>query len=306
MYFCRLLEHHQLQLSIVSIQWFMCLFVNTLRPEVALRVWDIFFNEGDKVLFRIAIALLKIHEAEIFGAKDTSSLFMQLKDIGKNIIDADYLIGIAYKTIRLDKTSSKETMQPPSSLEGIGVAHVGPAHSSTATLRSQPYYPSPHSPIKYQRSFDSFDDTLDDEPPLQRSDLYRCFKRRDIELWRNQFLPEVEERFKSMEEARQKWKQQHSTVTEDANGSNNNHVNEDTSSPERCNTNDSHDSTSSKRLRSLSNMSWHSVTPRKSSVDETDDGVTGSPAEVMHDAAPSLWNYLFESPATDTSENNVA
>ena len=27
----------------------MCLFVNTLRHEVTLRIWDMFFNEGSKV-----------------------------------------------------------------------------------------------------------------------------------------------------------------------------------------------------------------------------------------------------------------
>jgi len=40
------LEEAQLQLPLVTVQWFMCLFVNTLRPEIALRVWDMFLNEG--------------------------------------------------------------------------------------------------------------------------------------------------------------------------------------------------------------------------------------------------------------------
>lgn len=47
----------------------MCIFVNTLRPEVTLRIWDMFFNEGTKVLFRIAAALFKLHEKELIAVK---------------------------------------------------------------------------------------------------------------------------------------------------------------------------------------------------------------------------------------------
>jgi hypothetical protein len=75
----------------------MCVFVNTLRPEVALRVWDIFLNEGSKVLFRIAAALFQINEPKLLAAKDASDLFSLLRNMGKDVIDADALIAVAYK-----------------------------------------------------------------------------------------------------------------------------------------------------------------------------------------------------------------
>jgi len=65
----RTLDKNQLQLPLITVQWFMCLFVNTLRPEVTLRIWDIFFNEGSKVLFRIAAALFKLHEKQLVAVK---------------------------------------------------------------------------------------------------------------------------------------------------------------------------------------------------------------------------------------------
>lgn len=68
-----------LQLSLCSIQWFMCLFVNTLRIEPALRVWDIFLNEGNQVLFQVAVGLLKLHEEEILLCSDASTLYVCLK-----------------------------------------------------------------------------------------------------------------------------------------------------------------------------------------------------------------------------------
>jgi hypothetical protein len=70
-----------LQLSLCSIVWFMCLYVNTLRIEPALRVWDIFLNEGDHVLFRVGIGLLKLHEEEILSCTDASELHMCLKSM---------------------------------------------------------------------------------------------------------------------------------------------------------------------------------------------------------------------------------
>lgn len=75
----------------------MCVFVNTLRPEVALRVWDIFLNEGGKVLFRIAAALFQLNEVKLLAAKDASDLFSLLRNMGKDVVDADALIALAYK-----------------------------------------------------------------------------------------------------------------------------------------------------------------------------------------------------------------
>ena len=75
----------------------MCVFVNTLRPEVTLRVWDIFLNEGSKALFRIAAALFQMNEAKLLAAKDASDLFGLVRNIGKDVIDADALIALAYR-----------------------------------------------------------------------------------------------------------------------------------------------------------------------------------------------------------------
>ncbi len=56
--------HRQLQridvpLEPLTVNWLLCLFVNTLPLETLFRVWDCFFLEGVKVLFRAGLALLK-------------------------------------------------------------------------------------------------------------------------------------------------------------------------------------------------------------------------------------------------------
>lgn len=56
------LEGHGVNVSSVSTNWFLCIFVNSLPLESCLRVWDIFFLERcSSVLFRVALALVDIY-----------------------------------------------------------------------------------------------------------------------------------------------------------------------------------------------------------------------------------------------------
>lgn len=111
----------------------MCLFVNTLRPEVAFRVWDILLNEGAKTLFRIAMALLKRHEPELLKATDGAMLFMTIKEIGIDIVDPDELIELAYKTHRRPTATNYSSTKISNILSTNG---VGPAPSSMVLKRN--------------------------------------------------------------------------------------------------------------------------------------------------------------------------
>nr|CCC93979.1 putative GTPase activating protein [Trypanosoma congolense IL3000] len=48
-------------------QWFLTLFVCDLEFRAVLRVWDVFMSEGWKIIFRIAIALLKWEERRLLS-----------------------------------------------------------------------------------------------------------------------------------------------------------------------------------------------------------------------------------------------
>jgi hypothetical protein len=63
----------------------MCLFIDTLPIESALRVWDIFFVEGSATLFRIALALLHLHTDEILALDNTGAIFMCLSQLGVKV-----------------------------------------------------------------------------------------------------------------------------------------------------------------------------------------------------------------------------
>lgn len=41
---------------------YLCLFATSVPSETVARIWDALFNEGPKILFRVALALLKLEE----------------------------------------------------------------------------------------------------------------------------------------------------------------------------------------------------------------------------------------------------
>jgi hypothetical protein len=71
--------------------------VGFLPLNSTLRIWDIFLNEGCKVLFRVSIALLKKYEKEILKIDDIVELSKFFKSLEENFFDIDGLLSIAYK-----------------------------------------------------------------------------------------------------------------------------------------------------------------------------------------------------------------
>ena len=57
---------------IVATKWFMCLFIGTLPTDTLLRIWDMFFLQGPRVLFRAAIALLILSKEDLLKSRDPS------------------------------------------------------------------------------------------------------------------------------------------------------------------------------------------------------------------------------------------
>jgi hypothetical protein len=118
----QILADSSVHLSLISLQWFLCVFLNTLPLETALRIWDVFFFDGDEVIFRAGVALLKINEPNLVKSSEISKsdecadpfgeVFTCLKEIGENAVDADELIQLAYDE---GGSSSKKSFSPVSS-----------------------------------------------------------------------------------------------------------------------------------------------------------------------------------------------
>ena len=67
------------QLSVVSLPWFLSLYINSMPLIFAFRVLDVFFLEGPKVLFQIGLAILRINGEELLDAQDDGTFISVLK-----------------------------------------------------------------------------------------------------------------------------------------------------------------------------------------------------------------------------------
>lgn len=77
--------------------WFMSCFIGTLPMETTLRVWDVFFYEGSKTLFRVALAIFKAGENEIKAINDPMEVFAVVQSLPRKMLDANGFMEIAFK-----------------------------------------------------------------------------------------------------------------------------------------------------------------------------------------------------------------
>ena len=90
-------KKHDIELSLICLNWFLTIFTNVLHVKVLLRVLDIFFYEGSVAIFQITLAMLKINEAAILAADNSSQIFTTLSEIPSNIFDVDVLIEMSIR-----------------------------------------------------------------------------------------------------------------------------------------------------------------------------------------------------------------
>ncbi|XP_066435773.1 growth hormone-regulated TBC protein 1 [Eleutherodactylus coqui] len=78
-----LIDRHGLMWTLLVSRWFICLFIDILPVETVLRIWDCLFYEGSKVLFRVALTLIKHYQSYILEAKNFPDVCDKFKDITK-------------------------------------------------------------------------------------------------------------------------------------------------------------------------------------------------------------------------------
>ncbi|KAF3846104.1 hypothetical protein F7725_003182 [Dissostichus mawsoni] len=90
-------------------EWFMCIFSRTLPWASVLRVWDMFFCEGVKIVFRVGLVLLK----QMLGSVD------KLRELQGMYETMERLRNIAPDAIKEEILVQEVDYNPP----GDGVAH---------------------------------------------------------------------------------------------------------------------------------------------------------------------------------------
>nr|XP_008517996.1 PREDICTED: small G protein signaling modulator 3 isoform X2 [Equus przewalskii] len=91
----KLLQEHDIELSLITLHWFLTAFASVVHIRLLLRLWDLFFYEGSLVLFQTTLGMLRLKEEELIQSENSASIFNTLSDIPSQIQDAELLLGEA-------------------------------------------------------------------------------------------------------------------------------------------------------------------------------------------------------------------
>lgn len=84
-------------ISLATTSWFMSLFVGNLPIESVLRVWDSFFYEGSKTLFRISLAIFKVGEQDIRAISDHMEILQVIQTVPRRLVDPNALMEACFR-----------------------------------------------------------------------------------------------------------------------------------------------------------------------------------------------------------------
>ncbi|XP_016522032.1 TBC1 domain family member 2A isoform X1 [Poecilia formosa] len=90
------LESHRVDVSLVTFNWFLVVFVESLPSDILLPLWDAFLYEGSKVIFRYALALFKYKEDDLLKIHDSVEIYQYLRFFTKTVTDSRKLAAIAF------------------------------------------------------------------------------------------------------------------------------------------------------------------------------------------------------------------
>lgn len=85
--------------SLLTTDWYLCLFATSLPPETAARVWDALFSEGRKVLHRMGLALLSMVGPRLLKLDNPGEILHCLKSCAGGVHARDALMDTAFKGI---------------------------------------------------------------------------------------------------------------------------------------------------------------------------------------------------------------
>lgn len=91
------MEKHHIDPLMYMTEWFMCLLARNLPFATVLRVWDMFFCEGPKVLFRTTLAMMKsaLTPRDLQRCPGLFETNQRLRNLPKNLMQEDSLIPVS-------------------------------------------------------------------------------------------------------------------------------------------------------------------------------------------------------------------
>ncbi|XP_056653371.1 small G protein signaling modulator 3 isoform X2 [Monodelphis domestica] len=93
----QLLQEHDIELSLITVHWFLTAFASVVHMRLLLRIWDLFFYQGSLVLFQATLGMLRMKEDELIQSENSASIFNTLSDIPSQMEDPEVLLAEAVR-----------------------------------------------------------------------------------------------------------------------------------------------------------------------------------------------------------------
>lgn len=93
------LDSIDFDVSLVTTEWFLCLFSKSLPSESTMRVWDVLFNEGANTLFRVALAFFMMKEEDLLRARYVGEAIKILQEATRVAYDPEEFLKVAFEKV---------------------------------------------------------------------------------------------------------------------------------------------------------------------------------------------------------------
>ncbi|VDM40713.1 unnamed protein product [Toxocara canis] len=94
--FSNQLKKLEVDLSAFTLSWFLTCFVDIFPHAIYLQTFDVFLYEGNKVLFRFALAILKLAESAILECKTIGAVHAELSKVAQYAPDFKSLAQVSF------------------------------------------------------------------------------------------------------------------------------------------------------------------------------------------------------------------
>ncbi|KAJ2999446.1 hypothetical protein HDV02_002931 [Globomyces sp. JEL0801] len=114
-------------LSMVTTPWFLTLFVEMAPVETVLRIWDCFFYQGEKILFKVALTIIQLNKEQLVKCTDISDAW---KDFPKRAFQCEQFMNLCFqRQVRRPSISTSF-----SRFFGFGRADSAPPETTLSTI----------------------------------------------------------------------------------------------------------------------------------------------------------------------------
>ncbi|VDK87482.1 unnamed protein product [Litomosoides sigmodontis] len=93
------LRKFEVDLSAFTLSWFLTCFVDVFPHTIYLNLFDVFLYEGNKVLFRFALGVLKLAEASVLECKSVGAVHASLSRVSQHVPNFKTLAQIAFNEL---------------------------------------------------------------------------------------------------------------------------------------------------------------------------------------------------------------